>query len=50
MLLMWRFESVEIVRAGDEKWNAIEAFVGLKGARLKKLAALKAETEAKWKH
>ena len=42
-------ESVEIVRVGEEakKWNAIEAFVGLKGARLKRDAALKAETEAK---
>jgi len=42
-------ESVEIIRVGDEaqKWNAIEAFVGLKGARLKREAALKAESEAK---
>ena len=42
-------ESVEIIRVGEEakNWNAIEAFVGLKGARLKKLAALKAESEAK---
>jgi FKBP-type peptidyl-prolyl cis-trans isomerase len=42
-------ESVEIVRVGDEakNWNAIEAFVGLKGARLKRDAALKAESEAK---
>jgi peptidyl-prolyl cis-trans isomerase A (cyclophilin A) len=41
--------SVEIIRVGEEaqKWNAIEAFVSLKGARLKKMAALKAESEAK---
>ena len=41
--------SVEILRVGDEakNWNAIEAFVGLKGARLKRAAALKAESEAK---
>jgi len=42
-------DSVEIIRVGEEaqKWNAIEAFVGLKGARLKRDAALKAESEAK---
>ena len=42
-------ESVEIIRVGEEAktWNAIEAFVGLKGARLKRDAALKAESEAK---
>lgn len=42
-------QSVEILRVGEEaeKWNAIEAFVGLKGARLKRDAALKAESEAK---
>ncbi|MDP5200172.1 peptidylprolyl isomerase [Flavobacterium sp. DG2-3] len=42
-------ESVEIIRVGEEaqKWNAIEAFIGLKGARLKREAALKAESEAK---
>lgn len=42
-------ETVEILRVGDEakNWNAIEAFVGLKGARLKRAAALKAESEAK---
>lgn len=42
-------ESVEIIRIGEEakNWNAIEAFVGLKGARLKRAAALKAESEAK---
>ena len=42
-------ESVEILRVGDEakNWNAIEAFVGLKGARLKRAAALKSESEAK---
>lgn len=44
-----KLDSVEIIRVGEEaqKWNAIEAFVGLKGARLKRAAALKAETEAK---
>lgn len=42
-------DSVEIIRVGDEaqKFNAIEAFIGLKGARLKREAALKAESEAK---
>ena len=42
-------ETLEIVRVGEEaqKWNAIEAFVGLKGARLKRDSALKAESEAK---
>ncbi|KRD06412.1 peptidylprolyl isomerase [Flavobacterium sp. Root901] len=42
-------ESVEIIRVGEEaqKWNAIESFIGLKGARLKREAALKAESEAK---
>lgn len=42
-------ESVEIIRVGEEakNWNAIEAFVGLKGARLKRAAALRAESEAK---
>ncbi len=42
-------ESVEIIRVGEEtkNWNAIEAFVGLKGARLKRDATLKAESEAK---
>jgi peptidyl-prolyl cis-trans isomerase A (cyclophilin A) len=42
-------ETVEIIRVGEEaqKWNAIEAFVGLKGSRLKRDAALKAESEAK---
>jgi peptidyl-prolyl cis-trans isomerase A (cyclophilin A) len=42
-------DSVEIIRVGEEaqNWNAIEAFVGLKGARLKRDAALKAESEAK---
>ena len=42
-------ESVEIIRVGDEaqKWNAIEAFISLKGARMKREAALKAESEAK---
>lgn len=44
-----KLEALEIVRVGEEaeKWNAIEAFVGLKGARLKQQAALKAESEAK---
>ena len=42
-------ESVEIIRVGEEakNWNAIEAFISLKGARLKRAAALKAESEAK---
>ncbi|PKB15562.1 peptidylprolyl isomerase [Flavobacterium sp. 5] len=42
-------DTLEIIRVGEEaqKWNAIEAFIGLKGARLKKEAALKAESEAK---
>ena len=42
-------ETLEIIRVGEEaeKWNAIEAFIGLKGARLKRDAALKAESEAK---
>ncbi|MDR7370941.1 peptidylprolyl isomerase [Flavobacterium aquidurense] len=42
-------DAVEIIRVGEEaeKWNAIEAFIGLKGARLKRDAALKAESEAK---
>jgi peptidyl-prolyl cis-trans isomerase A (cyclophilin A) len=42
-------ETLEIIRVGEEaeKFNAIEAFVGLKGARLKRDAALKAESEAK---
>ncbi|MFB9079521.1 peptidylprolyl isomerase [Flavobacterium procerum] len=42
-------DTLEIIRVGEEaqKWNAIEAFIGLKGARLKREAALKAESEAK---
>ncbi|MCC9019039.1 peptidylprolyl isomerase [Flavobacterium lipolyticum] len=42
-------DAVEIIRVGEEaqKWNAIEAFISLKGARLKRDAALKAESEAK---
>ncbi|KUJ61926.1 peptidylprolyl isomerase [Flavobacteriaceae bacterium CRH] len=42
-------DAVEIIRVGEEaqKWNAIEAFIGLKGARQKRDAALKAESEAK---
>jgi peptidyl-prolyl cis-trans isomerase A (cyclophilin A) len=44
-----KLETLEIIRVGQEaqKWNAIEAFVSLRGVRLKKLAALKAESEAK---
>ena len=44
-----QLETLEIIRVGDEakSWNAIEAFIGLKGARMKKEAALKAEAEAK---
>jgi len=44
-----KLETLEIIRVGEEakNWNAIEAFVGLKGARLKRAVALKAETEAK---
>ncbi|MDW8852016.1 peptidylprolyl isomerase [Flavobacterium sp. MMLR14_040] len=42
-------DAVEIIRVGEEaqNWNAIEAFIALKGARLKRDAALKAESEAK---
>ncbi|WP_035649149.1 peptidylprolyl isomerase [Flavobacterium sp. ASV13] len=42
-------ETLEIIRVGEEaeKWNAIEAFISLKGARMKREAALKAESEAK---
>lgn len=42
-------ETLEIIRVGEEaeKFNAIEAFIALKGARLKRDAALKAESEAK---
>ena len=42
-------DTVEIIRVGEEaeKWNAIEAFIGLKGARMKREAAAKAESEAK---
>ena len=44
-----KLETLEIIRVGDEakNWNAIEAFVSLKGARLQRAAALKAESEAK---
>ena len=44
-----KLETLEIIRVGEEakNWNAIEAYIGLKGARLKKLEALKAESEAK---
>jgi len=42
-------ETLEIIRVGEEaqKWNAIEAFIGLRGARMKREAAAKAESEAK---
>jgi peptidyl-prolyl cis-trans isomerase A (cyclophilin A) len=42
-------DSLEIVRIGEEaqKWNAIEAFISFKGARNKRDAALKAESESK---
>jgi len=42
-------DTLEIIRVGEEaqKWNAIEAFIGLKGARMKREAAAKAESEAK---
>lgn len=42
-------DSVEIIRVGEEakNWNAIEAFISLKGARMRREAELKAETEAK---
>nr|WP_315157847.1 peptidylprolyl isomerase [uncultured Flavobacterium sp.] len=44
-----QLETLEIIRVGDEakNWNAIEAFISLRGARMKKEAALKAEAEAK---
>ncbi len=44
-----KLETLEIIRVGEEakNFNAIEAFIGLKGARLKRDAALKAESEAK---
>ncbi len=42
-------ESLEIIREGEEakKWNAIEAFRVFEGARLKKIEAEKAASEAK---
>lgn len=42
-------DSLEIIRVGEEaqNWDAIEAFVALKGARLKRDSALRAESEAK---
>ncbi len=42
-------ETLEIIRVGEEaqNWNAIEAFIFLKGARNKRDAALRAEAEAK---
>lgn len=44
-----QLETLEIIRVGEEaqNWNAIEAFIGLRGARMKREAALKAEAEAK---
>ena len=44
-----QLETLEIIRVGEEaqNWNAIEAFISLKGARMKREAALKAEAEAK---
>jgi peptidyl-prolyl cis-trans isomerase A (cyclophilin A) len=44
-----KLETLEIIRVGEEakNFNAIEAFIGLKGARLKRDADLKAESEAK---
>jgi peptidyl-prolyl cis-trans isomerase A (cyclophilin A) len=44
-----QLETLEIIRVGDEakNWNAIEAFISLKGARMQREAALKAEAEAK---
>jgi len=42
-------KTIEIIRIGEEanNFNAIEAFIGLKGARLKRDAILRAESEAK---
>ena len=42
-------ETLEIIRVGEEanNFNAIEAFIGLKGARLKREAILRAESEEK---
>ena len=44
-----QLETLEIIRVGEEaqNWNAIEAFIGLRGARMKREAAWKAEAEAK---
>ena len=44
-----QLETLEIIRVGEEaqNWNAIEAFIGLRGARMKREAALKAEEEEK---
>ena len=44
-----KLETLEIIRVGEEakNFNAIEAFIGLKGARLKREAILRAESEAK---
>ena len=44
-----QLQTLEIIRVGEEaqNWNAIEAFIGLRGARMKREAALKAEAEAK---
>lgn len=42
-------ETLEIVRVGEEaqKWNAVEAFRTFEGSRAKRIAAEKAEAEAK---
>ncbi len=44
-----KLETLEIIRVGEEaeNFNAIEAFIGLKGARMKREAQLRAESEAK---
>lgn len=44
-----KLETLEIIRVGEEakNFNAIESFIGLKGARLKRDAILRAESEAK---
>ena len=44
-----KLETLEIIRVGEEaeNFNSIEAFIGLKGARMKREAQLRAESEAK---
>jgi peptidyl-prolyl cis-trans isomerase A (cyclophilin A) len=44
-----KLNTLEIIRVGEEaeNFNAIEAFIGLKGARMRREAQLKAESEAK---